>query len=163
MPASPCLIVILIAAFAASLALAAAVCAPSGIGYYYAIGCKRDHNIIPHAVIDCDDPANNDIHALDVIVDIKYPSACGRWSGASVQLKGNCTSDVLKYAHTCETGVYRGPMWYLGPATITGQINKWRLDNVAFRDIEFNLAGQPFGRNNFKRVEMSKCTFTGLD
>ena len=160
MPASPCLIVILIVAFAASLALAAAVCSDNS-GMMFMIGCRGSDKMLT-ATIDCCNRENDDIGALSRIIDTRYPGACGRDNGAIIQLRGDCTTDVLKYAHTCETGVYRGPIIYRGPATIIGAVDKWRLDDVTFRDIEFNLVG-PFGEDNLDRVAMSNCTFTGLD
>ncbi len=160
MPASPCLIVILIAAFAASLALAAAVCS-DGSGMMFMIGC-RDSDEMLTATIDCRTRENDNIGALSRLIDTRYPGACGRDNGAIIQLSGKCTTDVLKYAHTCETGVYRGPIIYRGPATIIGPVDKWRLDGVTFRDIEFDLVG-PFGEDNLERVAISNCTFTGLD
>ena len=161
MPASPCLIVILIAAFAASLALAAAVCSDNS-GMMFMIGCRGSTTEMLTVTIDCRTRENDNIGALSRIIDTRYSGACGRDNGAIIQLRGKCTTDVLKYAHTCETGVYRGPIIYRGPATIIGAVDKWRLDDVTFRDIEFTLVG-PFGEDNLDCVAMSNCTFTGLD
>lgn len=161
MPVSPCLIVILIVAFAASLALAAAVCSDNG-GMMFMIGCRGSTTEMLTAGIDCHNCKNDNIGALSRLIDTRYPGACGRDNGAIIQLRGNCTTDVLKYAHTCETGVYRGPVIYRGPATIVGPVDKWRLDGVTFRDIEFNLVG-PFGEDNLDRVAISNCTFMSVD